>query len=120
MASAEAAGHQAGSPVAATGEPSAVPATVAFSPAPRQVDQVRLSLPAGSTVADAVRASGLPQRHGLPADAPVGVWGKPRPPETPLRAHDRVEIYRDLQVDPKEARRQRYRGQRPRTRALPR
>ena len=35
-------------------------------------------------------------------------------PETVLRERDRVEVYRPLQVDPKEARRLRYRkaGQR--------
>ncbi|WP_374673611.1 RnfH family protein [Ideonella sp.] len=100
--------------VDAGGPPGPVRATVAYSPGPREVDQVVLQLPAGSTLADAVRASGLLQRHGLPADAPVGVWGKPKPGDTPLRADDRVEIYRGLQVDPKEARRQRYRAQRPR------
>ena len=46
----------------------------------------------------------------------VGVWTKLRPLDTPLRANDRVEIYRSLQVDPKEARRQRYRKQPPRAR----
>ena len=38
----------------------------------------------------------------------VGVWMKPRPLDTLLRQHDRVEIYRGLRVDPKEARRVRY------------
>lgn len=91
---------------------------VSYSPVPRQVDCVRLELPAGSTVADALRASGLIERHGLELDGPisVGVWTKLRPLNTPLRADDRVEIYRGLQVDPKEARRQRYRKQPPRAR----
>jgi putative ubiquitin-RnfH superfamily antitoxin RatB of RatAB toxin-antitoxin module len=31
--------------------------------------------------------------------------------DTPLRMHDRVELLRPLLVDPKEARRQRYRTQ---------
>jgi putative ubiquitin-RnfH superfamily antitoxin RatB of RatAB toxin-antitoxin module len=31
----------------------------------------------------------------------------------PVRDRDRVEVYRALTVDPKEARRQRYRAQRP-------
>ena len=88
---------------------------VSYSPAPRQVDCVRLELPAGSTVADALRACGLLERHALPLDGSVavGVWTKLN---TPLRANDRVEIYRSLQVDPKEARRQRYRKQPPRAR----
>ena len=86
---------------------------VSYSPAPRQVDSVEIELPPGSRVDDALRASGLLERHGLPAteDLSVGVWGKVRPLDTPLRDADRVEVYRGLLVDPKEARRQRYRKQ---------
>jgi len=40
------------------------------------------------------------------------VWGKLREPGDPLREGDRVEVYRPLKVDPKEARRQRYRSHR--------
>lgn len=86
---------------------------VAYSPAARQVDQVELELPCGATVLAALNASGLLARHGLgePESLAVGVWMKLRPLDTPLRADDRVEIYRSLTVDPKEARRQRYRKQ---------
>lgn len=43
----------------------------------------------------------------------IGIWGRVRPLETPLRERDRIEVYRPLTVDPKEARRLRYakRGQ---------
>lgn len=82
---------------------------VAYSPRPGEVDVVALQLPAGSTVHDAVRASGLVPRHGLDAQAlRLGVWGKAKEAAVPLRERDRVEIYRPLRVDPKEARRQRY------------
>lgn len=86
---------------------------VAYSPAPRQMDRVSLRLPTGSTVAQALQASGLLARHGLSLDGvlSVGVWMKARPLETVLRPNDRVEIWRALTVDPKEARRQRYRKQ---------
>ena len=86
---------------------------VSYSPAPRVIDQVSLEMPEGSTVADALRASGVLERHGLTLDESlsVGVWTKVRPLESPLREGDRVEIYRGLKVDPKEARRQRYRKQ---------
>ena len=40
----------------------------------------------------------------------IGIWGRVRPLDTPLRESDRIEVYRDLTVDPKEARRQRYRA----------
>jgi putative ubiquitin-RnfH superfamily antitoxin RatB of RatAB toxin-antitoxin module len=39
----------------------------------------------------------------------LGVFGEPATPETRLRDGDRVEVYRPLQIDPKEARRRRAR-----------
>lgn len=91
---------------------------VSYSPVPRSVDKVALQLAPGSTVADAIRASGMIERHGLVLDEhlSVGIWTKLRPLDTPLRENDRVEIYRGLLVDPKEARRQRYRKQPPKRR----
>lgn len=84
---------------------------VVYAPAPHRVDRVALSLEPGATVADALQASGLLARHGLVLDAlAVGVWGRACALDLRLREHDRVEIYRPLQVDPKEARRQRYKG----------
>ena len=87
---------------------------VVYCAAPGQADVVPLQLPAGATVADALRASGLPQRHALVLDGlNVGIWGRAvQAPDALLRDRDRVEIYRPLQVDPKEARRQRYQHQR--------
>ncbi|URI08578.1 RnfH family protein [Aquincola tertiaricarbonis] len=86
---------------------------VVCSPAAEHTERVALQLPPGSTVGDALARSGLAERHGLAADAwKVGVWGRLAPPAQPLRDLDRVELYRPLQVDPKEARRLRYKGQR--------
>lgn len=98
----------------ADAEPAATIAVeVVYCPAPRQLDLTPLRLAAGSTVADAVQASGVLQRHGLPAtDLSLGVWGRACPSEQVLRERDRVEVYRPLLVDPKEARRQRYQGKR--------
>jgi hypothetical protein len=86
---------------------------VVFSPAPRQVERVMLELPEGATLQQAVQASGLPQRHPQfsAQSLSMSVWGRPQPPEHPLREGDRVELCRALQVDPKEARRLRYKGQ---------
>jgi putative ubiquitin-RnfH superfamily antitoxin RatB of RatAB toxin-antitoxin module len=97
----------------APAEAGGVVVEVAYSPAPRRVDVVALSLPVGSTVEDAVAASGLLVRHAVPAEPAPGlaVWGRPVTADTPLRMHDRVELLRPLLVDPKEARRQRYRTQ---------
>jgi uncharacterized protein len=85
--------------------------SVAYSPGAGMVDEVMLELPLGSTLIDAIRASGLQQRHpGLDlAQAKLGIWGRVQPEATVLRERDRVEVYRPLQVDPKEARRLRYR-----------
>lgn len=91
---------------------------VAVGVAPREVRLVRLSLPSGSTVRDALRASGLfGQVPGFDEGAlaagewSVGVWGRKERPGHVLRERDRVEVVRGLNVDPKEARRMRYRAQ---------
>jgi hypothetical protein len=88
--------------------------TVVYSPCAGAVDEVTLSLPTGSTVADALRASGMQQRHaGLDLErVAVGVWGALRSRAQVLREADRVELYRPLSADPKESRRRRQRTQR--------
>ncbi len=91
---------------------------VIYCPQPGRCDSVMLTLPAGTTLATALQASGLLQRHALaPEGLRVGVGGKLREPGSALRERDRVEIYRPLLVDPKEARRQRYQRHRSRTAA---
>ena len=87
---------------------------VAYSPAPGDIDHCELELPEGSTLGQALRASGLLLRHPeIVAEAlETGVWGRRQPLDAVLRERDRVEVYRPLKVDPKEARRLRYRGQR--------
>lgn len=83
-----------------------VRATVVWADANEQIE-VGIELPAGASLVDAVRASGLVDRMGLPADAALdlGVHNHLRPADTPLRDGDRVEIYRPLTIDPKDARR---------------
>jgi hypothetical protein len=46
----------------------------------------------------------------LAQEVPFGVWGKRVTPDYVLREGDRVEIYRPLLADPKEARRRRARA----------
>lgn len=92
--------------------PARLSVEVAYSPAPRQVDVVPLRLPPGATVADALSASRLFGAGApLPPGLSVGIWGRRQPLDTALRDGDRVEVWRALTVDPKEARRQRYKGQ---------
>ena len=72
-------------------------------------DAVTLTLAAGATAADAVRASGVLERHpeiDLGRQR-LGIYGRVVAEKAPLRDGDRVEIYRPLPVDAKEARRRR-------------
>lgn len=66
----------------------------------------------GATVADVIAASELPRAFPEVdfAALQAGIWGKPVPRDKPVRDGDRVEMYRPLQVDPKEARRLKVRG----------
>lgn len=68
-----------------------------------------LEVEEGTTVEQAIERSGLLSRYpGITlARAQVGVFGKPVELGAALRAGDRVEIYRTLTADPKEARRTR-------------
>jgi hypothetical protein len=100
-------------PADAAAGPDTLRVEVAYSPAPRQVQVVTLELAAGCSVADALRASGLLERHALTLEGlRCGVWGRVQPLDALLRDGDRVELYRPLSVDPKEARRLRYKRQR--------
>jgi putative ubiquitin-RnfH superfamily antitoxin RatB of RatAB toxin-antitoxin module len=64
---------------------------------------------AGLTVQEAIESSGILQRFpeiDLGGNK-VGIFGKIARLDGPLRPGDRVEIYRPLVADPKEARRER-------------
>lgn len=87
--------------------------TVIVCVAPRETQEWDLELPPGATVADALHACGA---FGAPSgsvnevdDLPaVGVWGRAVGLKTRLQNLDRVEVYRQLTVDPKVARRERF------------
>ncbi|WJW76450.1 RnfH family protein [Thiohalobacter sp. IOR34] len=70
---------------------------------------IRLQVPAGTTLEQAVELSAI--RKEFPeidlAKQAVGIFGKLKKPDTVLREGDRVEIYRPLIADPKEVRKQR-------------
>ena len=69
----------------------------------------KVTLPSGSTVAQAIDASGVARDiPGLVVDpARLGIFSRKVGPEHVLGEGDRVEIYRPLTIDPKEARRRR-------------
>jgi putative ubiquitin-RnfH superfamily antitoxin RatB of RatAB toxin-antitoxin module len=82
---------------------------VAWSARPGEAREVDLELRAGANVLDAIRASGAMTGEGaidISIQA-VGIWGRTVALDAPLAEGDRVEIYRALLMDPKEARRRR-------------
>lgn len=72
---------------------------------------VSLEVKPGATVRQAIAQSGITQRfpHLDLAHGKVGIFGKLVTPDRALKTGDRVEIYRPLIADPKEARRRRVR-----------
>ena len=68
-----------------------------------------LKVPYGTTVAQAVQLSGVCNKFPeiQPDNKNLGIFGKLVKPETILRNHDRIEIYRPIIVDPKEKRKER-------------
>lgn len=86
---------------------------VMYSPAPRQVREIQVEVPAGATVLQALVASGLLQEFPeLDAhESAAGVWGRKADPGQAVCDGDRIELYRPLVVDPKFARRERFQQQ---------
>lgn len=76
---------------------------------PQQQTLLSLTVPGGTTVAEAIKASGIEQRHPEIdlTQCAFGVFGRLAEAGQRLVDGDRVEIYRPLQVDPKTARRAR-------------
>jgi putative ubiquitin-RnfH superfamily antitoxin RatB of RatAB toxin-antitoxin module len=70
---------------------------------------VRVRLPEGATLGQALEASGLLAKYpeiDLKKNK-FGIYAKLSKVDASLRDHDRVEIYRPLIADPKEVRKQR-------------
>jgi uncharacterized protein len=70
---------------------------------------LRQAVPPGSTVADAIRLSGMLQKYpGIDLSVnKLGIFGKLTKADAVVRDRDRIEIYRPLIADPKEVRRKR-------------
>lgn len=81
--------------------------TVAYA-APDVEALVAVTLPAGATVDDAIRQSGIVTRLALDfARIETAVFGQRVRRDTPLAHGDRVELTRPLIADPKRVRRKR-------------
>jgi putative ubiquitin-RnfH superfamily antitoxin RatB of RatAB toxin-antitoxin module len=79
---------------------------IVFALSERQVLET-MELPEGSTVADAIKRSALAQEFPTVDfdQLQAGVWGKLVERDRVLLDGDRVELYRPLMMDPREARR---------------
>jgi len=93
----------------ARGEPMTDPirVEVVFA-APDDQLLVSIMVDKGATVADAILKSGIHDR--FPAELfdtmQAGIWGRPVDHSCQLKDGDRVEIYRPLRRDPRDARRE--------------
>ena len=76
---------------------------------PDQQILLKRSVPAGTTVAGALKASGILDKHPEIdlANNKLGIFGKLTKADAVVRDKDRIEIYRPLIADPKEVRRKR-------------
>lgn len=81
---------------------------IVYGLADRQVLK-NMTVAEGTTIREAALKSGLEVEFpGLDLQqAPLGIFGKVVKDETVLRDGDRIEVYRPLLIDPKEARRKR-------------
>ena len=80
---------------------------VVLATAPKQA-LIALRVPAGATAAEVIAASGVEAQFPDIAlvELAVGVWGRLVKRDHVVREGDRVEIYRPLRIEPREARRQ--------------
>ena len=76
---------------------------------PEKQALLKVQVPEGSTLEEAIELSGISGEFpGMGVDpAGVGIFGRKASLGQALKAGDRVEIYRPLIADPKEARRRR-------------
>ena len=92
-----------------------------WSLGPRHVHEQSLQVPEGSTVKTALDLAMAQWLSNQPSADPTtlsslqfqqpGIWGKKVSWTQLLKADDRIELYRPLKVDPKVARRQRFKRQ---------
>ncbi len=98
-----------------------VQVVLCWSLEPRHVHEMSLQVTKGSTVQDVLEqgvvqciedlaTSDGPSLSSLQFQQP-GIWGKKVPWTQVVQAGDRIELYRPLKVDPKVARRQRFKRQ---------
>ncbi|MDH3640071.1 MAG: RnfH family protein [Gammaproteobacteria bacterium] len=88
-------------------DPGDIAVEVVFALAERQ-ELVAVKVSAGTTAGEAVKQSGVAKifpEQDL-SECQLGIWGQPVEHDRQLKDGDRIEIYRCLLIDPREARRQ--------------
>ena len=87
--------------------PETIRVSVVYADPQRQITR-EVEIRTDATVADAIAVSGILRE--LPPDfapAGIGIFGSKVARDARLRDGNRIELYRPLQIDPKEARRKR-------------
>ncbi|MEO6972580.1 MAG: RnfH family protein [Rhodoferax sp.] len=94
--------------------------SIIYSSGPRHTHEQWVTLDDGASLLQALQASDVLQKFPEVdlSQARVGVWSRKADLSQLLHENDRVEIYRPLTVDPKVARRERFREQGARTAGL--
>ena len=89
-------------------QPDMITVEVAYA-LPHTQSLLSLKVTPGTTALQAILQSGILQKHPEISLATIvlGIFGKKVPADRILQAMDRVEVYRPLLVNPKDARRQR-------------
>ncbi|MGA9335571.1 MAG: RnfH family protein [Rudaea sp.] len=91
--------------------PERIRISVAYADLHTQIER-QAEVAVGATIEEAIRASGI--RNDLPdsfTPASIAIFGRKVGAETRLHDGDRIELCRPLQIDPKQARRQRAKVQ---------
>jgi len=90
-------------------DPERLAVEIAHAPSAGEVVVIPLQVEAGTTVAEAIRRSGILQRcPGIDLDKHrMGIFSRAAAPDDKVADGDRIEIYRALRADPKELRRRR-------------
>ena len=83
--------------------------SIAYAESSHRQHEVTVAVPKGTTMQQGLvlLAADIALLLNGQQAAATGVWGKVRPPHYRLRDGDRIEIYRQLQAEPKQARRAR-------------
>lgn len=86
-----------------------VPVELVYIPYQGSIVHFRMQVKEGTTVEDVVNQSGILALHPEVSELSIGIFSKRVDKNKVVKAGDRIEIYRELLIDPMEKRRQRAR-----------